>query len=135
MCACGFQIRVVASRIRAETPSARELAVLVGRVNAEVRGGLEDYERAVGGTPRRRSRDPHMRIVAASRGAGDRRDRMRAAAVELTREFEVFSLADWMKVAAGLGIEDPEAELEGLVLDRSVYEPRPGFYRSVEITS
>lgn len=133
-CACGFEIRVVPSRIRARAPTARELADLVGQANAELAGGLEAYRRAATPGTRRRSRDVHARVVAAAANAGDRARRIHAAAVELTRELDVFSRGDWDRVLEGLGIPHPDEALEGLIEIREVYEPKPGFYRAVSLT-
>jgi len=131
-CACGFEIRVVPAKVRARASTARELAPLVGRVNAELAGGADVAAEASAPRRRARSRDVHTRIVAAA-ASGDRARRTRVAAAELTRELEVFSLEDWRKVLAGLGIPDPEAVLAELVEAGAVYEPRAGFYRAVSL--
>ncbi len=130
-CSCGFAIRVVRARISVRAPNARELVEQVGRVNARLAGGLAAYERPSDRRPRRRLRDVHARAIAASTRAGDRPHRIQAAALALTKELEMFSLEDWRKVVEGLGISDPEDALEGLLRTRVVYEPKPGFYRSV----
>src|SRR5213596_3502262 len=49
-CACGFEIRIAPSRVRARADTARELASLVGQVSAELAGGLAAYRKAA--TPR-----------------------------------------------------------------------------------
>lgn len=133
-CACGFEIRVVPSRIRLRASTARELAPLVAQANAELAGGLEAYRRATTPRQRRRPRDVHARVVAAAGKARDRARRIQAAAVELTRELEVFSRDDWVRVLEGLGVPNPEEALEGLLVAREVYEPKPGFYRAVSLT-
>lgn len=133
-CACGFEIRVVPSRIRAKAGTARELAALVAQLNAELAGGLDAYRRAAALPARRRSLNVHQRVAAAASRAGDRAHRIRAAAIELTKELEVFSLEDWKRVLRDLGIPDPEAALETLVAVREVYEPSPGFYKAVALT-
>ncbi|MGQ0796878.1 MAG: hypothetical protein ACT4OI_03300 [Methanobacteriota archaeon] len=133
-CACGFEIRVVPARVRARTERVRDLPALVGRVSAEIAGGLDAYREAAAPRRRRRSTDVHARVVAVAAGAGDRAHRIRAAAVELTRELEVFSLRDWQRTLALLGLVDGEDALERLVRDRLVYEPRPGFYRAVDLS-
>lgn len=131
-CACGVEIRVVPAKVRGRASTARELASLVGRVNAELAGGAEVVAEASAPRRRVRSRDVHARVVAAA-ASGDRTRRSRVAATELTRELEVFSLEDWRKVLAGLGIPDPETALEELIADGAVYEPRAGFYRAVSL--
>src|SRR3990170_2516072 len=118
-CACGFEIRVVPTRVRARTERA---------------GGAAAYREAVASRPRKRSRDVHARVVAASAAAGDRAHRIRAAAIELTRELEVFSMKDWTRTLSLLGLEDEVGALERLVRERLVYEPKPGFYRAVDVS-
>jgi len=70
-------------------------------------------------------------------GLPERLDRLaqdRAAAVELTRELEVFSLGDWTRVLAGLGIADAEGALATLIRANLVMEPKDGFYRAVSLS-
>src|SRR5207245_4717698 len=72
----------------------RELVEAVRRVSAELAGGLAEYERAAAPRKRRRIGDVHARVAAAAMRAGDRAHRVRAAAVELSKELEVVSSAD-----------------------------------------
>jgi len=135
VCTCGFEIRILPARVRARADSARELAPLVARVSAEIAGGLETYERAVAPRKRPRTRDVHARVIAVVRRDGDRTARIRAAALELSRELEVFTLDDWNKVLAGLGIPESQAALDALIRANAVFEPRAGFYRTVGLTA
>ena len=129
-CQCGFEIRVHPSRIRFEAADARELAAAVGRINAELRGGTEEVE-AIAAKPRKRNRDAFARVIATASRAGDRRQKARAAAEGLAREFIVFSRDDWRRAAESLGLLDPDGSLEELVRGNVVYEPKPGYYRTV----
>ncbi len=129
-CPCGFEIRVHPSRVRFESDDAREVATAVGRVNAETHGGAGAVA-AIAAKPRRRSRDAYARVIAAATRAGDRRQRVRAAAEGLAREFVLFSIEDWRHVAGALGVPDADASLEELVRGNVVYEPKPGYYRTV----
>src|SRR2546425_1790859 len=133
-CACGFEIRIAPSRVRARAKTARELAPLVGQVNAELAGGLAAYQKAAAPARRTRTRDVHLRVVGIASKPRDRASRLRVAAVELTRELEVFSLADWTQVLAGLGISKPEEALATLVRANLVMEPTDGFYRAVSLS-
>jgi len=127
-CDCGFAIRIAASRTTFETSDARELAAAVGRIQAELRGGTKAVETAA--RPKRRSRDAFARVIAhASRG--DRRQRTRLAAEGLAREFVLFTFEDWRQVAEALAIPDPSVALEELTRGNVVYQPRPGYYRTV----
>ncbi len=133
-CVCGFEIHVAPRRMRARTERAADLPDLVGRVNAEIAGGLKAYEADLALRRRARPRDVHARVIAMAAKAGDRSARIRSAASELTRELEVFTLDDWSRVLAGLGLPDPEGMLENLVAASAVFEPRVGFYRALELT-
>ena len=103
-------------------------------MSAELAGGLAAYRRAATPARRRRSRDVHLRIVGVASKPHDRAGRLRAAAVELTRELEVFSLGDWTRVLAGLGIADAEGALATLIRANLVMEPKDGFYRAVSLS-
>ncbi len=130
-CACGFEIRLVPARVRARADTARELAPLVGQVSVEIAGATEAYRRASAPIRRRRSRDVHVRVISVAAKARDRASRLRSAANELTRELEVFSILDWERVLAGLGIPHPEETLATLLRENTVFEPKAGFYRAV----
>ena len=134
MCVCGFEIRVSPHQTRFRTERARDLPGLVGRVNAERAGRLAEYEAELGPRRRRRSRDVHARVIAIAAKAGDRSAQVRSAASELTKELEVFTVEDWARVLAGLGVPDPEGTLEHLVAGSAVFQPRAGFYRAIAVT-
>ncbi len=132
-CSCGFEIRVVPSRVRGRAETARELAPLVGQVNAELAGGAREVEKAFAPRKKTRPREVHARIIAALPRQGDRASRVRAAAVELTNELELFSREDWMQVLDGLGLADADGALAVLLEANVVFEPKPGFYRVVDL--
>jgi hypothetical protein len=48
-----------------------------------------------------------------------------------TEELELFSLSDWERVLAGLGIPHPDEALATLVEENTVFEPKAGFFRAV----
>src|SRR2546421_497749 len=79
-CLCGFEIRVVPSRVRARANTARELAPLVGQVSAEIAGGLKAYREAAAPVRRIRPRDVHLRVIGVVSKAQGRANRVRAAA-------------------------------------------------------
>lgn len=133
-CSCGFEIRVVPARVKARAGTARELAPLVGRVNAEMAGGLRAVERDEAPRKRTRIRDVHARVAAAVPKEGDRPSRIRAAARELTKELQLFTLEDWSVVLDGLGIPDAEAALDALLRANAVFEPKAGYYRTVDLS-
>ncbi len=133
-CSCGFEIRVVPARVRARAETPRQLAPLVGQVNAEIAGGAGVVAKAFAPPRKPRPREVHARIIAAVPKEGDRATRVRAAAVELTNELELFTKEDWAQVLDGLGISEPEGALAVLLDANVVFEPRAGFYRAVGLT-
>ncbi|HII41018.1 MAG TPA: hypothetical protein HA326_07365 [Thermoplasmata archaeon] len=133
-CSCGFEIRVVPARVRARASTPRELAPLVGQVNAELAGGAQVVAKALAPPKKARPRDVHARVIAAVPKEGDRASKIRAAARELTNELEVFTKDDWIRVLEGLAIPDPEGALAVLLDANAVFEPRAGFYRAVDLT-
>ena len=130
MCPCGFEVRVHPSRLKYETSDARDLAAPVGRINAELRGGTEEVA-AIAAKPKKRSKDAYARVVAVAAKAGDRRQRVRAAAEGLAKEFVLFSREDWSRVLDMLGIPRVDESLDELVRGNVVYEPKPGYFRTV----
>lgn len=132
-CACGFEIRVLPSRIRGRAATARELAPLVGQVNAELAGGAKVVQKAFAPPKKARPREVHARIIAAIPTQGDRSSKVRSAAVELTSELELFTRDDWTQVLDGLGLADAEGALAVLLIANVVFEPKPGFYRAVDL--
>jgi len=129
-CPCGFEMRVFPSRLKYETSDARDLAAAVGRINAELRGGTEEVA-AITAKPKRRSKDAYARVVAVAAKAGDRRQRVRAAAEGLAKEFVLFSREDWTRTMEMLGIPQAGEGLEELVRGNVLYEPKPGYFRTV----
>jgi uncharacterized Zn finger protein (UPF0148 family) len=130
-CSCGFEIRVLPSRIRVRVGTERELVEAVRRASAEIAGGLAEYERVAAPRKKKRVSDVHARVAAVAMRAGDRAHRIRAAAIELSKELEVFSVADLRAVLSALGIPDVDGSLDELLRANVVYEPREGYYRAV----
>lgn len=133
-CSCGFEIRVVPARVRVRVGTERELIGAVRRASAELAGGLGEYEKAIAPRPRKRIGDVHARVVVIAMKAGDKAHRIRASAIELSKELEMFSYGDLRAVLEALGIQDVEESLNELLRSNVVYEPREGFYRAVTPT-
>ncbi len=132
-CSCGFTIKVVPARVRARAATAHELAPLVGQVNADLAGGTRQVQQLLAPRKRTRPREVHARVIAAIQDRGDRATKVRGAAVALTNELELFTLDDWAQVLEGLEIADPEGALAALLRANVVFEPKPGFYRMVDL--
>ena len=133
-CSCGFEIRVLPARVRARAATPRELAPLVGQVNAELGGGAQVVAKAFATPKKARPREVHTRVIAAIPKEGDRASKVRAAAFQLTNELEVFTKDDWIRVLEGLGIPEPAGALAALQDANVEFEPRAGFNRAVDLT-
>ena len=132
-CSCGFTIKVVPARVKAKAATAHELAPLVGQVNADLAGGTRQVQQLLAPRRKARPRDVHARIIAAVEDRGDRATKVRGAAVELTNELELFTRDDWGQVLEGLGIADAEGALATLLDANVIFEPKPGFFRVVDL--
>jgi hypothetical protein len=128
-CQCGHIIDLSVARIGSRTSSARELAKAVGLENAKLRGGRKEYEKAID-QPRSKRR-VHDRVAEAAENAGNRDARVRAVAVELSRELDTFSARDFAVVLVSLGISNPQQCLEGLIEANFIYQPRTDRYKVV----
>ena len=64
-CSCGFEIRVVPARVRARASTPRELAPLVGQVNAELAGGAQVVAQTLAPPQKARPRHVHAPVIAA----------------------------------------------------------------------
>ena len=133
-CICGSTIRVRSAKVHARATTERELVEAVREVQARIHGGLEAYRRAT--APRRtiRPSSVHARVAAAARRAGDRAAKVRASAVGLTDEIELFTFDDLRRVLDALGIPEARVRLQELLAGNVVYEPREGYYRAVTPT-
>lgn len=132
-CPCGFEIHVTLARIKVRAATPRELAPLVGQANAHLAGGTRAVQTLLAPTRRTRPKEIHARVIARVPKVADRTTRIRAAALELTNELEVFTRDDWARVLEGLSIPDAEAALESLLRANVLYEPKEGFYRAVDL--
>lgn len=128
-CQCGHNIDLSIAKIKSHTNDARELAKAVAMENVALRGGRKEYERAAGA--HRKLKGAHGRTADAAAGAGNREHKIRAVAVELTRELGDFTARDFALVLVSLGIPAPQTRLEELLKLNLIYEPRPGHYRVV----
>ena len=128
-CQCGHTINLATAKITSRTDDARQLATSVGLENARLRGGREEYEKAVNAP--RRGKGVHRRAAEAAMKVGNRDAKVRRVAVELSRELVTFSAKDFTVVLASLGIPAPEKRLDELVEARFVYQPGPDRYKVV----
>ncbi|UCH89141.1 MAG: hypothetical protein JSV49_00385 [Thermoplasmata archaeon] len=135
---CSYNFTVKNLKIFYMTESEAELSEAVGRLNAKLRGGLEEYleflEEYENVPVGYEQLEPHKRIAAKLMHIPEPKKRLERLAFELSVELNEFEEADMVKVLDELGIRGKRAEnfMKSLVENNIIYEPRPGKYRIVD---
>ncbi len=125
-CQCGREIDLEQMKIKNQTDSPIELAQLVAKANAVIRGGQEP-----GPEKRSRKKDPMNMIAERAKPIKDPLERMRVVAQGLTELKSQFTVGDLREVASLLGRDSAEDILARLKEHNLVYEIDVGVYRSV----
>ncbi len=125
-CQCGNEIELSHVKIKYQTDSPLELAGLVAKANASLRGGEP-------APPERRSRknDPYQSVADRAKPIKDSLERMRSIAQGLTELQSRFTIDDLKRMSSLLGKDSAEDMLARLKEHNLVYEIEPGVYRSV----
>lgn len=129
MCRCGKRLRIQELKIYQRASNYKELVDAVGKVNAYLRGAIKEYKDFF--PTKSKPRDVYSRIASMARNARDRKEKIRVAVVELSKEFDLFSYEDLGKVLDKMGINGVERCLEDLLKENVIYEPRIGLYKMV----
>lgn len=124
-CQCGRIIKVGRMKLQYPTDSPLELAEIVGKVNAALKGG-EPMPKA----KRRRKADEYSAIYEKARGIKDPLERMRAVVSGLNSMKPVFDIEDVKRLAAIVGEESHEKFLARLMESGLVYEVAPGKFKA-----
>jgi ribosomal protein L37AE/L43A len=136
---CGYTFTISKLKLFHETDSESNLAEAVGRLNAKLQGGLdeylsflEEYENVPVGYE---GLEPHKRIAAKLRYVNDQQERLEKLAQELSLELDEFEDNDIIKVLKELGLDDIQSKrsLSALLENNIIYEPQPGKYKLVGI--
>lgn len=125
-CQCGNEIELSHVKVKYQTDSPLELADLVAKANAVLRGGEP-------APPEHRSRkkDPYLAIAERAKPIKDPLERMRSIAQGLTELQSRFTIDDLRRMSSLLGKDSAEDMLTRLREHSLVYEIGPGVYRSV----
>lgn len=125
-CQCGRDIVLSHVKIKNQTDSPHELAELVARANAALRGGEPS-------PPERRVRknDPYSIIAEKARPIKDPLERMQVVARGLTDFKSEFTIDDLRRTAGLLGKDSAEDMLARLKEHNLIYETSEGTYASI----
>jgi len=129
MCRCGKRLRIEELKIYQKASNYKELVDAVGKVNAQLRGAMKEYKDLF--PPKSKPKDVYSRIASVASNARDRREKIRVAVLELSKEFGLFSCEDLRKVLDKMDINGVERCLEDLLKENLIYEPRIGLYKMV----
>ncbi|TET90921.1 MAG: DUF1922 domain-containing protein [Methanomassiliicoccales archaeon] len=130
-CQCGNQIRLKEAKKFFESDSQREIAAAVGRLNAELSGGTEEWEKIAGKSDTVDTDDPYSEIVVSASSVTDRKEKLTIAVRGLSDALGGFTTEDLEKVLQSLGMKNAEDCLRLLLEENIIYEPRKNVFRAV----
>ncbi|MFQ5883464.1 MAG: DUF5817 domain-containing protein [Thermoplasmata archaeon] len=130
-CQCGKEIQLKEAKKFFESNSQREIAAAVGRLNAELSGGTEEWEEIAGKSDEVETDDPYSEIVASASSVTDRKEKLTIAVRGLTDALGGFTMEDLENVLQSLGMKNAEEHLQLLLEDNIIYEPRKNVFRAV----
>lgn len=130
-CQCGNQMKLKETKKFFESSDQREVAVAVAKLNAEIEGGTEEWEKLSDEKLEVASDDVYSRIVANASTVAGVQERLEIVARNLTEEFGSFTKKDFSKVLRMLGMRDVEDCVQVLLRENIIYEPEPDVFRAV----
>jgi len=130
-CQCGNTLKLKETKKFFESSDQREVASAVARMNAELEGGTEEWEKMTDDSSKPDVDDPYAKIVADASSTTNNQERLEIVAKGLTVAFGSFSHLELGKVMRMLGTKDVEDCVQALLRENIIYEPEPGVYRAV----
>jgi hypothetical protein len=130
-CQCGNQIDLKEAKKFFESFDQREVASAVGRLNAEISGGIEEWEELVGDKSKDDVGDVYSKIVSDASDVSEVQERIEIVARSLTNAFGSFTRKEMEKVLRMLGMRDVEDCVQALLRENIIYEPEPGVFCAV----
>lgn len=130
-CQCGNVLKLKEIKKFFESADQRETASAVGRMNAELEGGTEEWESMVEGSVGSDSEDPYSKMISAASSMSDSQERMELVARGLTDILGSFSRNDLQKALRMLGMKEVDECVDIMLRESIIYEPEPGVYRAV----
>jgi hypothetical protein len=130
-CQCGNQIKIKEAKRFFESSSQREVAAAVARLNAELKGGTEEWEKIAEEMSRKEVTDPYSRIVLNASSVTNPEEKLGIVVRGLSDAFESFSREQLEKALRMLAIKNIEECIKGLLRENIIYEPRKDVFRAV----
>ncbi|UCD92854.1 MAG: DUF1922 domain-containing protein [Methanobacteriota archaeon] len=130
-CQCGNQIQLKEAKKFFESNDQREIASAVGKLNAELAGGTEEWEKISGKSDTADTEDLYSEIVASASSVTNQKERLTIVVRGLTDALESFTIEDFEKVLNNLGIKKVEESLHLLLEENIIYEPRKDVFCAV----
>ena len=103
----------------------------MGRLNAELSGGTEEWEKIAGKSDTVDTDDPYSEIVVSASSVTDRKEKLTIAVRGLSDALGGFTMEDLEKVLQSLGMKNAEDCLHLLLEENIIYEPRKNVFRAV----
>lgn len=129
-CQCGNTIELKEAKRFFESSNQREVAAAVAGLNAELKGGTEEWKSSIGDL-KKEAKDPYTRIVMNASAMSSQKEKLEAAVKGLTSAFGSFTKKELEKVLRSLGIKDVEERLQDMLRESIIFEPRKDVYRAV----
>ncbi len=130
-CQCGNTLKLKETKKFFKSSDQREVASAVARMNAELEGGIEEWEKMIDDSSEPDEDDPYAKIVAEASCTTNTQQRLEIVARGLSAAFGEFSHGQLRKVLRMLGTRDVDDCVQALLRENVIYEPEPGVYRAV----
>jgi hypothetical protein len=130
-CQCGNMLKLKETKKFFESTSQSEIASAVGRMNAELEGGTEEWERVAGISSEGREDDPFTKLISTASSITDSQERLEFVARNLTETLGSFTRKDLSKTLRILGMKDVDECVDIMLRESIIYEPEPGVFRAV----
>lgn len=130
-CQCGYQMKLEETRKLFESHDQREVAAAVAKLNAEMSGGLEEWQRMALDASKAVSDDTFSKIVSEASSVSEVQERLEVVARGLTNSLGSFTMKEFEKIMRMLNLRDAEECVQALLRENIIYEPEPGVFRAV----
>jgi hypothetical protein len=130
-CQCGNVLKLKETKKFFESSSHKEIAAAVARMNAELEGGVQEWEMIAESSSGEEGDDPHSKIVTTASSMTDQQEKLEFVARSLTETFGSFTRKELKKTLRMVGIRDVDGCLETMLTESIIYEPEPDVFRAV----